>query len=255
MKYEYTKKFNTSYTTIDRSGKLGLVELMNLNQDMITEFFGLIGSDNKILRQQNNAAWIYTRTKVSLKELPFWNTKTHAKTFISGKSPIRLEVETNLFDENENLLFAAKTEMCAIDFVERKIRKIDSLTFPQDLEVSESLISEPFSRMKTDFSEEDLIYSQKVYASDTDFTNHTNNARYVKFLMNTFNSKFYEEKTITNFEIQFAKESTEGDELTIWKKETAENEFSFQILKENESVVKAIINYSDETRIWSEYKS
>lgn len=252
MKYEYTKSFNTSYTTIDRSGKLGLVELMNLNQDMITEFFGSVGSDNKILRQQNNAAWIYTRTKVSLKELPFWNTKTHAKTFISGKSPIRLEVETDLFDENENLLFAAKTEMCAIDFVERKIRKIDTLIFPQDLEVSESLIQEPFARMKTEFESSDLVYSQKVYASDTDFTNHTNNARYVKYLMNTFDSKFYEEKTVTDFEIQFAKESTEGDELTIWKKETAEREFSFQIMKADEAVVKAVLKYSDEARLWNE---
>lgn len=252
MKYEYTKSFNTSYTTIDRSGKLGLVELMNLNQDMITEFFGSIGSDNKILRQQNNAAWIYTRTKVSLKELPFWNTKTVAKTFVSNKSPIRLEVETDLFDEKENLLFAAKTEMCAIDFVERKIRKIDSIVFPQDLEVSESLIPEPFSRMKADFTESDFIYSQKVYASDTDFTNHTNNARYVKYLMNTFNSKFYEEKSITDFEIQFAKESTEDDELTIWKKETGDKEFIFQILKDQEAVVKAIMKYSDEARLWTE---
>jgi len=252
MKYEYTKSFNTSYTTIDRTGKLGVVELMNLNQDMITEFFGSVGSDNKILRQKDNAAWIYTRTKVLLKELPFWNTKTHAKTFVSAKSPIRLEVETDLFDENEKLLFAAKTEMCAIDFVERKIRKIDTLTFPQDLEVSDSLITEPFSKIKTEYESSDLVYTQKVYASDTDFTNHTNNARYVKYLMNTFDSKFYEEKTITDFEIVFAKESTEGDELSIWKKQTAEKEFSFQITNGADAVVKAVIKYSDESRLWNE---
>lgn len=252
MKYEYTKSFNTSYSTIDRSGKLGLVELMNLNQDMITEFFGSVGSDNKILRQNDNAAWIYTRTKVALKEMPFWNTKTHAKTFVSGKSPIRLEVETDLFDENEKLIFAAKTEMCAIDFVERKIRKIDTLTFPQDLEVSESMITEPFGRLKTEFEASDFVYGQKVFASDTDFTCHTNNARYVKYLMNTFDFRFYEEKSITDFEILFAKESTEGDELTIWKKQTAEKEFSFQILKTDEAVVKAVLKYSDEARCWNE---
>lgn len=252
MKYEHSKNFETSYTTIDRSGKLGLVELMNLNQDMITEFFGSIGSDNKILRQKNNAAWIYTRTKVSLKELPFWNTKTHAKTFVSNKSPIRLEVETDLFDENEKLLFAAKTEMCAIDFVERKIRKIETIEFPQDLEVCESQIPEAFSRIKAVFDESDKIYSQKVFASDTDWTNHTNNARYVKYLMNTFDSKFYDEKSITDFEIQFIKESTEGDELSIWKKETAEKEITFRILKSDEIISQAILKYSDETRHWNE---
>lgn len=136
-----------------------------------------------------------------MNELPFWNTKTKAVAFVSSLSPIRLEVETDLFDENDKLLFAAKTEMCAIDFVERKIRKISTLEFPKDMEVAPSNINEPFSKMKTEFEFSDLIYSQKIYASDTDFTNHTNNVRYVKFLMNTFDSTFYDKKSITDFDI------------------------------------------------------
>lgn len=253
MTYTYTKNYNTAYSSIDRSGKLGLVELMNLNQDMITEFFGSIGSDNKILREKNNAAWIYTRTKVKINDLPFWNTKTKAVTFVSALSPIRLEVETDLFDENENLLFAAKTEMCAIDFVERKIRKIDTLEFPKDLEPSASNISEPYVRMKTEFESSDLIYSQKVFASDTDFTSHTNNARYVKFLMNTFDTGFYEKKSIKGFEIQFAKESREGDSLDILKKESGDHEYSFAIKNGEEAVVKAVLSFSDEAKLWYEF--
>ena len=124
MQYRYEKKFDTSYSTIDRTGRLGLVELMNINQDMCTEFFGSIKSDNKILREKNNAAWLYTRTKVKTGELPFWNTKTHAVTFISNISPIRIEIETDMHDDRNNLVFAAKTELCAIDFTERKLRKI-----------------------------------------------------------------------------------------------------------------------------------
>lgn len=250
MKYTYSKNYDTSYSFIDRSGRLGLVELMNLNQDMITEFFGSIGSDNAILRAKNNAAWIYTRTKVKMNELPFWNTKTKAVTFVSSMTPIRLEIETDLFDENENLLFAAKTEMCAIDFVERKIRKIDTLEFPKDMVVLSSNITEPFAKMKTEFVPSDFIYSQKVFASDTDFTNHTNNARYVKFLMNTFDANFYEQKTITDFEIQFAKESNEGNVLDILKKESSDHEFSFSIKNGEEVVVKAVMIYNDISRVW-----
>lgn len=103
MKYTYTKDFNTAYSSIDRSGRLGLVEFMNLNQDMITEFFGSIGSDNATLRTKNNAAWIYTRTKVKIIELPFWNTKTKAVSFVSSMSPIRVEIETDLYDESDKL--------------------------------------------------------------------------------------------------------------------------------------------------------
>ncbi len=241
MQYIYTKNFNTSYSSIDRTGKLGLVELMSLNQEMITEFYGSVGSDNLILRDKCNAAWIYTRTKVKVNSLPAWNTKTKAISFISSMSPIRMEVETDLMDEDDNILFAAKTEMCAIDFELRRLRKIDTLEFPKDAEALPSNIPEAFSKNKVTFDSNDFVYSQKVYASDTDFTDHANNVRYVKYLMNTFDTAFYDENQITDFEIQFAKESKQDDVLDIYKKETNTNEYGFLIKNGEEIIVKAVI--------------
>lgn len=252
MIYEYKKDFNISYSTVDRSGKLGLVELMNLNQDMITEYLGSIKSDNKTLREKYSAAWIYTRTKAKLIDLPFWNTKTQAKTFLCSKSPIRIELETDIFDEKEKLLCALKTEMCAIDFEARKICPLAKIEFPEEMETGASNIPEPFDRMKFSFEDSDTAYSQKVFASDTDFTNHTNNARYVKYLMNTFEKDFYDSETVTGFEIAFSKESQSGDELQIWKKENESNEFVFQITKTGETVVKAALQFSDEVKVWNE---
>lgn len=244
MQYKYTKNSNTPYSMVDRTGHLGLVEFMNLNQDMITEFCGSVGSDNATLREKNNAAWIYTRTKVKFcKELPFWNTKTKVVSYVSSMSSIRLELETDLYDEGDNLLVAAKTEMCAIDFAERKIRKIDTIEFPKDVELMPSNVSEPFVKNRIDFESADLVYSQRVYASDTDFTHHTNNVRYVKFIMNTFDEAFYDEKAITEFEIQFVKESIEGDVLDVYKRKVADNEYGFMINKGNETIIKASMKY------------
>lgn len=244
MNYTYTKEYNTSYSYIDCTGCLGLVEFMNLNQDMITEFCGLIGSDNATLRQKNNAAWIYTGTKVvRVDELPFWNTKTKAVTFVCSRSPIRIELETDLYDENDKLLIAAKTEMCAIDLGTRKIRKIDSLEFPSDLEVVKTNMDGTFSKINTEFDDADKVYMQEVYAGDTDFTRHTNNVRYVSFIMNTFDSFFYDEMTIRCFEIRFAKESKEKDNLAVYKKKNADGGYDFVIKKEDEVVVKARMSF------------
>lgn len=160
-------------------------------------------------------------------------------------SPIRLDVETDFLDEQNNLLFAAKTEMCAIDFTERKIRKIDTLEFPKDLETGHSNFNEPYAKMKTEFEAADMIYSQRVFASDVDFTEHTNNVRYVKFLMNTLDKEFYTHKKATGFEIQFLKESRDGDILDAFRKETNEQECSFEIRKADECIIKAVLNYTE----------
>ena len=249
MKYLYEKKIDTAYTTIDRSGRLGLVESMNINQDMITEFFGSVGSDNLVLRKKNNAAWVYTRTKLQIEQLPFWNTKTVAKSYVSSISPIRLDVDVVLNDEYKNPLFKAKTQMCAIDFEKRSLCKISDICFPKDLEVENSSVTDSYSKLNAEFTEEDFALEEKIYASDTDFTHHTNNTHYVKFIMNTFDTEFYDTKTITSFEIQFAKESTAGDAVRVYKKKTAENQFSFLIKNGEEIVVKAELNYADKAPV------
>jgi len=245
MIHEYKKEFSIAYSTVDRTGNLGLVELMNLNQDTITEFCGSLKSDNKTLRDKFNAAWIYTRIKAKIKALPFWNTKVHTKTFICSKSPVRMEVETNVYDSENNLLAALKTEMCVIDFNARKICPLAHIDFPKEIETSPSNITEPFAKFKTEFEENDCVYSQKIFASDTDFTNHTNNVRYVKYIMNTFDSDFYDTKKITDFEIIFSKESVAGDNLKIFKKESAAGEFCFEILKDTDVNARAVLKYSE----------
>lgn len=243
MKYIYSRDYTITYSYVDRTGRLGILEFLNINQDMITSFCGYIGSDNPTIKAKNNAAWLYTRIKVKVNELPFWNTKTKAVAFVTSKSPIRMTVETNLFNENDELLVVARTEMCVIDLELRKIRKIDSVEFPSDLEVMDSNFEEGFSKMNDEFTSQDLIYSQKVFASDTDFTHHTNNVRYVKFIMNTFEESFYDEKKVKGFEIQYAKETRANDSLDVLRKETSDTEYSFLIKTGDEAAVKAKLWY------------
>lgn len=245
MKYTYSKDIIISYSLVDRTGKLGLFELMNLTQDMVTEFCGSLGSDNGTLKEQNNAAWVYTRAKVKINSLPFWNAKAKAVIYISSLSSIRMELETDLYDENENVFAIIKAEMCAIDLTERRVRKIDSLTFPEDVEVVPSDFSEPYTRIKNEFDSAKLIYSQRVFAGDTDYSKHTNNAQYVKYIMNSMDASFYDEKKITDFEIQYVKESRDLDILDVVREQVDEGQYCFAIKKEDQIVIKALMKYVD----------
>lgn len=65
------------------------------------------------------------------------------------------------------------------------------IDFPKEIETSPSNITEPFAKFKTKFEENDCVYSQKIFASDTEFTNHTNNVRYVKYTSNRTSLQTY----------------------------------------------------------------
>lgn len=64
MKIEYEREYQVNYTEVDQNLKLALVDSITLQQNMGTEYFESFKSDNVILRNQNNAAWVVSKTKV-----------------------------------------------------------------------------------------------------------------------------------------------------------------------------------------------
>ena len=55
MKNEYNKDFSINYTNVDRNLKMSLVNGSYIVQDIMTEFFKYLESDNVTVKNENNA--------------------------------------------------------------------------------------------------------------------------------------------------------------------------------------------------------
>lgn len=239
MIYNYDRDFLTSYSLLDRSERLGLAESMDLNQDSVTEFFRTMGTDNITIKKSDNSAWVFTNVRLHFDESPHWLTKGHIHTFVSKLSPVRITVETVVTEEGERPLFNAKTQLCPINLVTRKVVAISSVSFPGDVEAEPSIMPAPFSRITDEFSGEELVLEETVRPSDTDFTHHTNNTRYVRFIADTFSREFLDGGNVSDFDIQFLKETRDGDKVSVYRKTAGENETRFMISCDGAPVVKA----------------
>lgn len=124
----------------------------------------------------------------------------------------------------------------------RKIRKVNTVDYPEDMETEESILQKPYLRLEENFSEEDYLYQQKIFSSDIDYSNHTNNVSYVKYVVNTIPCKFFEENQITDFEIHYINESKEGQILKIYKKEK-NNSMEFLIKEKDREIIRASLKY------------
>lgn len=243
MKTEYIKKHNVNYTEVNSKGQLDIVSSFNLVQNMMTEYFESFKSDNIRLKKNNNAIWVVTKTKIHYNNYPNWKEQIYGKGDTTKVKPIRIEIETNFKNADNEILFVAKQECCVIDLDTRRIRKVDTVDYPSDMETSEEILKQPYEAFKSEFTDEDYVYTQKVFSSDIDYSNHTNNVSYVKFLMNTLPCKFFNENKISDFEIHYLNESKESEELRIYKKELSDSmEF---LIKENEKeIVRAKMYYT-----------
>lgn len=245
MENEYKRQFFIGYSDCDRKINLSVLNSLYLIQDMMTEYFGFLKSDNIILKKENNAIWVLTKTKVHFNKYPTWRDVIEGTVFTTGIKPIRLETETQFQDKDKNILFYANQEICVIDLTDRKIRKINTVNYPTGVQIKEGINKEKYLRLNTEFTEADKVYEQKIHSTDIDFSYHTNNVSYVKYILNSLNSDFIDSHKITDFEVHYINESKEGQKLSIYKK-IKDNEIEFLIKEENREIARANLKYIKE---------
>ena len=240
MKNEYKNEYKVGYTSVDRNLNLSLVGCATIIQDMVTELFEHLETDNIKIKDENNAVWVLTKLKIHFEKYPIWKQKVQATSFITSKSKIRVQNNTKVEDEIGNVLFIAKQESCPIDLTTRKVRKIETIRFPLDLEIKKPILEEDFEKLNNNFEQENIVGKREVYYNDTDYSKHTNNVSYVRFIMNMINSEIFENNMITDFEINYINESKEGQILDIYRKDY-ENKIDFVIRFEENELVRARI--------------
>jgi|JFBN01.2.fsa_nt_gb acyl-ACP thioesterase len=245
MENEYKRKFFIGYSNCDRKVNLSVLNSLFLIQDMMTEYFGFLKSDNIILKSENNAIWVLAKTKVHFNKYPKWRDLIEGTVFTTGIKPIRVETEAQFKDKDNNVLFYANQETCVIDLTDRKIRKINTVNYPTGVQIKEGINKEKYLRLNTEFTEADKVYEQKIHSTDIDFSYHTNNVSYVKYILNSLNSDFIDSHKITDFEVHYINESKEGQKLSIYKK-IKDNEIEFLIKEENREIARANLKYIKE---------
>lgn len=243
MKYEYKHEHEITYSEVDKNVKLGLLNSVLFAQDMMTKYFRTIGSDNYTTKINDNALWVVAKTRINFTKFPKWLDTIKGHSYTAQTKLARVELETTFKDKNDNILFVVNQESCPIDITTRKIRKINTISYPTDMETIDAIHKEPFLKLDTFFEDIDKVYSFNVLATDIDFSNHVNNAVYVRYILNTFPSDFWNDKTITYFEIHYIRETKEGQLLTIFKKEIDIGTIDLLIKDDMSEIIRAKIIY------------
>lgn len=241
MKYEFQKEFCANYSTLDHSMRQGLTSCFMWQQDMLTEYFESFGSDNITLRTECGALWVFTKTIIKIYRLPVWKQKVFARSYTTKVTKATFDAETVFTDENGETLFAFRSEACAMDAEGRKLRRIESVIFPKDMECLQPMVTENFSRPRTVSSVPCLTY--KIRSTDIDFSRHVNNVNYVKLTLNALSVDFLSENDVTFYEIHYLKETLLGDEIFVFKEER-EGEIYFSLKNKSGEVAAAKMYYA-----------
>lgn len=216
----YEKQLKILLCTSNGAKKMGPVEAFGLFQDIATEHSQYMSADYDTMREQSNTFWAITKTRIHFNREPEFFENVTVRSWPNAPTSLTGNRNYVVIGEDGEPAVTAVTEWVLLDINTRRLRRFSSTCYPINEEhMSDTLFETPFHRIQCDFDEAEFIYSHIVRASDTDIAGHTNNTVYCRLMLDAFPASFFRENTITDFEVRYAIESKEGEELRIYKKD------------------------------------
>ena len=126
-------------------------------QDVASRHAMFLGIDDFSLLEKDNAMWVVSKTKVKVNKLPLWNDEVAIRTWPMGAEGVRCNRCYQII-RNGEVMINAITEWVIIDATTRTLRKVETTSYPNDIDwITEKSVDERFRRFKDDFTENDFV--------------------------------------------------------------------------------------------------
>ncbi len=237
----YQKLHIISGTECGANAELSIVGAFSIVQDSVTELLGTLKIDGITEQVKYGGMWVFSKNKVIFQNTEFWGTRIFIESCISKVSLVRFEVETLARTENNVIVFQAKTEICGIDLLTKKIRTVDSMGVVEKMIDRINAPAIDFSRIT--LSPQIRVSREIVKASNIDFCHHTNNVEYIRFIVNSYSLNELYDRKIKEFQIDYINQSYINNILNIYMENTESNDI-IEIKNEDKAIVKCELVFS-----------
>lgn len=211
-----TYKFKVTATMADATGKMGVVGILSLLQDVATIHSREMGADGPTLLKESNAYWVVTKTRVEITRLPAILEEVVAETWPHSPKGVKCGRSHVVRTADGELLFKAYSEWAVLDADTHAVRRPSTTCMPGEGEY----ISDPpalevrFLRLRPESDPEKLAYSRPVRYTDLDLSNHVNNVRYAAILLDGADEASLS-RTPSALEIHYGREAHLGHLMTV----------------------------------------
>ena len=208
----FSKDWEINFTQCLPNGFLKYTDLCNILQLTAaahSEVGGISFSD----MQEFNQAWVLSRMRVDINELPKWKDIVTVKTWINTLENSRSVRALELYANGEKMV-GCETFWAVFN---TKIRRPEALALPFEhfeLYPEQKATQISFSKINLN-NEKESVFEKTVVLSDLDNVNHVNNVKYLEWCLDLVDEKLILNQKIESFEMNFLKELSLKDKVVI----------------------------------------
>lgn len=210
---KFNKEFLITFRDTDRNGKLKTNVLVDFMQDIARAD----ATDSSVNFESPNTEyyWIIIRNKINLWRTPMIGETIRIETFHSGLDRLYAVREFHIYDQDDHKLGNITGYYLLMQHDKArpvKIRGNESLAAFDIVYTGEKIdkLSSPSGKLALQMS-----HKRRVFSSEIDGNGHMNNAHYVRWCFDMYDTNELMTKDVKSFQIQYTKELLENAEISI----------------------------------------
>ncbi len=231
MKTKFSDNYRlkiVDYTCYDQFSPYGVLDVLQDIAGKHSTTFGMAYGDLIV----KNQIWVLVRIKYKvLKQIPLF-AKLKVVTWPKNKGLVDFDRETQILDENGDIVVNAISKWVIVDVNTRKIIPAKHIEFKGQC-LDETNFNEPFTKLPDFEINNCQKYTTKVQFCDIDHNGHANNAKYTNYILNAI--KLKEDEIIDKFQIEFVHECYLDDVLNLYYYKE-DNIYHIKALKNTDTV-------------------
>jgi len=216
----YSHDWEINFLQCTPNGLLKHTELCNLLQ-LTAGYHAELGGMSFTDMQQHDQAWVLSRMRVEIDELPKWRDIVTVKTWIYDLQGSRSIRALEMYVGNKKIV--GSVTFWAV--FNTKIRKAEALALPHEhFEKYPEKEATTESFKKIDLQRDSQLRSEReVVLSDLDIVFHANNVKYLEWCLDAVDHKPILRQQLSSFDMNYMRELMLGDkvQLHIGKEEKA----------------------------------
>lgn len=230
----FTKKVLVTPSMCDATASLSRTSTFALFQDLASEHAEKIGVGGDAMTARG-LFWLTAHVRVEFFKKAHMMQEMTAETWPADYGPNDFRCYRYYrLTSGEDCLALGKSMWAVSDVKNGGVCRIADAGFPAGFPFSPQVVCpDPLQRFTDHFTQDDVVCTHTVRASDTDFGGHMNNVAYFRVLLDSFSSKELAGMDIASLEIRYAHPCYEGQHLSVCRRRV-ENGWMLAVKREGE---------------------
>lgn len=178
-------------------------------------------------------SWVLSRLAIEMEEMPSQYERYSIETWVESAMKFFTSRNFCVSDSDGHVYGYGRSIWAMIDTETRQpadIYAIDNGAIDKWIVADKPCPIEKSSRVKMT-ENAGFVRSININYNDIDINGHVNSVKYIEHVLDLWDVAWYREHRLKRFEIAYVAETHQGDKMSFYREQTAENEYCVRLVK------------------------